>query len=65
MPKSNPLYVSPREAGLTDKFEFESAGNDALLGVRRGAGGSGGVSSMNERNPREKLWVDDRAVEPS
>lgn len=43
---------------------FESREKVALLGVRSGAGGTGCLSSTKVRNPREKLFVDDLAVEP-
>lgn len=42
---------------------MDSREKDDLFGVRSGAGGIGGFSSIKVRKPREKLFVDDRAVE--
>lgn len=62
IPKSNSLASSlliRDEATET----LESRGREVLLVVRRGASGTGGMSSINDRNPRERLLVDDLVVE--
>jgi hypothetical protein len=61
-PKSNPLASSSLIWDETTE-RFESRGKDVLLGVRSGARGTGSGSSMKDRCPREKLLVDDLAVD--
>jgi hypothetical protein len=67
MPKSNPPWISSLSLRDETRDEttdmFESREKAFLLGVRRGAGGTGGVSSINVLKPRVKLFVDDLAVE--
>ena len=63
IPKSNPLASSLLMRDETTET-LESRGREVLwLDVRRGANGTGGMSSINDRNPRERLLVDDLVVE--